>query len=147
MRGHGIERATGIRVNILIIIIYSILLYLFYMQFIPIAVRGGNCKRLNVFCRLREIVVKVHSKQMIKQKSAQTTQRQLGVFLNIIEYSCNNGCCRVRQKDFSSEELCGWRGWWYLSLIRWTPAGHYQGKTSPKRRKINNKIYETTTVQ
>lgn len=55
------------------------------------------------------------------------------VFLN-----SRDGCSGVRQKGFSSEELCGWRGWWGLSLSRWTPAGHYQGKTLLKGRKLND---------
>lgn len=63
------------------------------------------------------------------------------VFLNS-QHRYDDGCSRVRQKGFSSEELFGWRGRWCLSIIRWTPAGHYQGKTSPKRRKLNDKCHE-----
>ncbi len=80
---------------------------------------------------------KVHSEQMIVKERAQTA----------LDWSvCDDGSSRVRQKGFSSEELCGRRGRWRLSLSRWTPAGHYQGNTSPKRRKLHDKSHELAKV-
>lgn len=89
------------------------------------------------FFKLREIVVKVHSKADDRKRARANSSE---VLLNG-QHRCDDGR-RARQKGFSSEELCGWRGRWCLSLSRWTPAGHYQGNTSPKRRKLHDKSHE-----